>query len=1040
MNTEKFLELLDKSGLVSKDQVDEVLASLESSAAPAEMDDAEFIGKTLVQRGLLTPWHLRQLLKRRYKGFFIRQYKMLGLLGAGGMSTVYLAEHTLMQRRVAIKVLPKERLKKSAYLDHFVREAQVIATLDHPNIVRAYDIDREDDIHYIVMEFFEGINLQKKVETEGPLAVPEIVLYIRQAAAALAYAHKIGIIHRDVKPGNFLVNAKNEVKMLDLGLAMIDQRLYSGHLSSSLQEASILGTADYLAPEQAINSQNVDSRADIYALGGVLYFCLTGHSPFPTGSVSERLLAHQHKEPSSILKDRPNTAKDLVAICQKMMAKKPSKRYQTADEVVRDLDHWLVTHGHQKATPITKPVEEPAKPNAPQEPPQEPPQKPNENIMEPKLEKESAGLPPFTFPPLLATGTGTIPKLKLPLPLIPRKEGKPFLSLPPGVKADQSDKPKTGVGMLPPVLSTLPPIKKQTTEQERREYLTSSDAKKTFGKFDDDSVTTTGAGPLIFGENQDGVIDLSDIDSEMTVSSLGMKTDVDLTFHEELKIDDSFLTPDSSVDLGGKTDPDIETTAKSTKKAESQIPEGKKEKPVDLPTPSVKQPPAEIPKIAEAPTKQPEPKLEPKPVPKKEPVKVSLQPAQHAPQPVQPRSQPAQPEPQLVQPRSQPVQPKPQPAQHQPLQSPPPKPKQPQPKQIFSRSGEEEFQTQSISPTPQPKLPEKPQPVKPQPVKPKAEKPKSLIQVDDQQPLSMEFADSPSGAMRAPIPVKEGTYARALPGATAASPPDSADATSGVMRAPIPTKVGTTTRTLPGATATLTPDSTDSPTGTHSFLAKDQVVIKPPAQGRILQADPQPPPPSPTFDIFPVVDDSLGMDIFPIAGEILPPRSAPAPATQPTAQTSGKTPSKKKQLTDEDYDKMITNFVSSQMPGNSGNENDPAVLQAVEELKRAGEAKKTEEEEKRKADESEVLQRATKAKIERDKKKSIVQKIGTITGIHLKPALKKELEMEEPRGPVAAPRPKKENTWFEMVPAWFWVVFGFFITCTLLFGLIFILS
>ncbi len=345
MNSTTFLELLKKSKLVSEDQLDEVYAFLETLEDSSDQETGEIIGQHLMQLGILTSWQLRQLLKRKSKGFFVRQYKILGLLGVGGMSSVYLAEHTLMQRRVAIKILPKERLKKTGYLDFFIREAQVIATLDHPNIIRAYDIDREDDIHYIVMEFFEGINLQKKVDTEGPLTVPVIVDYVRQAAEALFFAHKIGIIHRDVKPSNLLVNKSNLVKLLDLGLAMIDQQQYSGHLSTSHKETSILGTADYLAPEQAINSQTVDARADIYALGGVLYFCLTGHAPFPTGSVTERLLAHQQKTPQSILVDRPNTPEDLVAICQKMMQKNPDNRQQTTAEVALDLQNWLVRHG-----------------------------------------------------------------------------------------------------------------------------------------------------------------------------------------------------------------------------------------------------------------------------------------------------------------------------------------------------------------------------------------------------------------------------------------------------------------------------------------------------------------------------------------------------------------------------------------------------------------------------------------------------------------------------------------------------------------------
>ncbi len=985
MNTDNFLELLGKSGLVTEDQVDDALALLDESATKQQLDDAEFVGKALVEQGLITPWHLRQLLKRRYKGFFIRQYKVLGLLGAGGMSTVYLAEHTLMHRRVAIKVLPKDRLKKSAYLDHFVREAQMIATLDHPNIVRAYDIDREDDIYYIVMEFFEGMNLQKKVETEGPLPVPDIVLYIRQAAEALAYAHKIGIVHRDVKPGNLLVNAKNRVKLLDLGLAMIDQRLYSGNLSSSIHEASVLGTADYLAPEQAINSQNIDSRADIYALGGVLYFCLTGHPPFPTGSVSERLLAHQQKEPASILKDRPNTAKDLVAICRKMMAKDPDQRQQTADEVVRDLDRWLVDHGHikekekEKAQPPAKPVEEPKPLEQPPEPkveerseePMPPEPEPGLEPEQPAPKEKPGPLPPLSIPsrpnpplpPLPPTGgkSGTFALPKLTLPPLQKKGEKPNLPPIPLPPTLPSDKPKP----LPPTLPPLPPKKQAAeTERERNEYLTPVDERKPHGKFGEETATTSGAGALVFDDNRELVVDLNEPDSELTVSSFGMKTDIDLTVHEEPKIDDSYLTPDPSMDLGGKTDPDIEATAifetlepKLLPRPEPEPkpkPERKKEESVELPTPT-------------APVDKPE---EP---PKPESVKEEI------PVPPAPQKKPA----------PKPVA-KPEPSKAEPVQQKPVAPI-------------------AVKPA------AKPQAQKPQPQKPQPEKPKSQIQVDQPQPLPTA-SDTPSGIMRVPGHSKGGVQ-RVLPGATGP-------------------------QTTPGQLGT--PDS-----GSYTLVPQEQIVIQPPDQGRKIKPEPKPtpqvqppveekPPGGPGLDIFSLATDSGETDIFPIAGEEPKPRLAASAAPRTGTTTAGKTTGKKKQLTDDDYDKMLTNFVSSQMPVKKGDENDPAVLQAVEELKRQEEAKKKAEEEKRIAEEKAFLERAKKAKLERERKekKSLVQKIGTMAGITLKPALKKELEMEEVRGPVAAPRPEKTPTWLETVPFWFWIVFGSFIVLTVIFAIL----
>jgi serine/threonine protein kinase len=269
------------------------------------------------------------------------------------MSSVYLAEHILMQRRVAVKVLPRKRLEKALYLERFIREAQAIAALDHPNIIRAYDFDHEEDIHYIIMEYFPGDNLQVLVDREKKISFPRIVNVLRQTADALAHAHAIGVVHRDVKPSNILVNLQGEVKVLDLGLALLDEHVYEGRITH-IQEDTILGTADYLAPEQALDSHKVDARADIYALGGVLYFCLTGHPPFPEGSVPKRLLDHQQSEPSDILIDRPDAPGDLIILCKKMMSKDPKDRQQSAREVVHDFEDWLVKYGYAEEEEFTE--------------------------------------------------------------------------------------------------------------------------------------------------------------------------------------------------------------------------------------------------------------------------------------------------------------------------------------------------------------------------------------------------------------------------------------------------------------------------------------------------------------------------------------------------------------------------------------------------------------------------------------------------------------------------------------------------------------
>ena len=177
------------------------------------------------------------------------------------------------------------------------------------------------------------------VKSDGPMSYVAAADYIRQAAEGLAHAHQSGLIHRDVKPANLLVDQKNVVKILDLGLARFTDE-DKASLTLAFDE-NVLGTADYLAPEQAIDSHGVDARADIYGLGCSMYFLLTGHPPFVGGSLPQRLVMHQKQPPPSILLDRPDAPDDLIEICMKMLAKKPEGRYQSADEVAKVLTDWL---------------------------------------------------------------------------------------------------------------------------------------------------------------------------------------------------------------------------------------------------------------------------------------------------------------------------------------------------------------------------------------------------------------------------------------------------------------------------------------------------------------------------------------------------------------------------------------------------------------------------------------------------------------------------------------------------------------------------
>ncbi len=303
VTSEKLIELVRKSQLTTAEALDKALEAIQAENNGQLLEDPVALAKALQHHNLLTHWQCEKLLQGKSRGFFLGKHKLLGHLGSGGMSSVYLAEHTKMHDKRAIKVLPKSRLGNSSYLARFQLEAKAIASLNHPNIVRAHDIDNEEDTHYIVMEYVDGADLQSIVKKKGPLPFADVADYVAQAARGLQHAHEMGLIHRDVKPANVLVNSQGKVKLLDLGLA-----LFSDDKQASLTmdyNDKVLGTADYLAPEQALNSHKVDQRADIYGLGCTMYFMLTGSAPFPEGSIAQRIAKHQSAMPTDVRKLRP---------------------------------------------------------------------------------------------------------------------------------------------------------------------------------------------------------------------------------------------------------------------------------------------------------------------------------------------------------------------------------------------------------------------------------------------------------------------------------------------------------------------------------------------------------------------------------------------------------------------------------------------------------------------------------------------------------------------------------------------------------------
>jgi serine/threonine protein kinase len=326
-----FLEGVRKSGLVSTAQLNDLFGN----SIPS---DPTQIVTALIKGGLLTQYQATQLLAGKSRGFLLGPYKILQPIGRGGMGAVYLAEHTNLGRKVALKVLTAEQAKDKLTLERFNREARAVAALDHPNIVKLFDFSHAAGVHFLVMEFVDGNDLQSLMTKTGPLHYAQAAQYVAQAAAGLQHAHDKGFVHRDIKPANLMLAKDGTVKILDMGLARSSSAA-GDKLTAVLAAGDIVGTVDFLSPEQARNHP-LDARSDIYSLGATLYALVTGQPPFQGGTV-QKLTQHQMQDPvplSKKLKGRVSVAlSDVVA---KMMAKRASERYQSAAEVIDALAPW----------------------------------------------------------------------------------------------------------------------------------------------------------------------------------------------------------------------------------------------------------------------------------------------------------------------------------------------------------------------------------------------------------------------------------------------------------------------------------------------------------------------------------------------------------------------------------------------------------------------------------------------------------------------------------------------------------------------------
>jgi len=307
------------------------------------------------------------------------RYEIVRRLGAGGMGSVYLAHHRVMDRPVALKVIRGDLLDNAALVERFRREVKSAAHLAlHPNIVAAYDAEQAGDSHFLVMEFVDGINLGDLVKSRGPLPYEAACDAIKQAAEGLEHAHQRGMVHRDIKPQNLMRTADGQIKILDFGLARLVSEVLpdlaaaaeendepqarstapDGGIKLTLTDM-VLGSADYIAPEQALDPRSADIRADIYSLGCTLYHLLAGQPPFPEGNLSQKLAAHAERPPKPLSKLCPDAPRELVRIVYRMMAKDRSRRFQRPAEVAKVLARFC----HRTAEPKQHDDELPERPH-----------------------------------------------------------------------------------------------------------------------------------------------------------------------------------------------------------------------------------------------------------------------------------------------------------------------------------------------------------------------------------------------------------------------------------------------------------------------------------------------------------------------------------------------------------------------------------------------------------------------------------------------------------------------------------------------------
>ena len=351
------LPIIRNSGALTEKQFLEVRNKVHAGALPA---DSRGLAQRLVADNLLTDYQVKRFLSGKSHGLIVGKYVILDRIGSGSMGRVYKAHHQLMGRVVALKIIAPEIVTNDRVIARFHREMRLVGRLDHPNVVRAFDADQSNNILYIVMEYVAGKSLGQRLREGGILPPVEAVGYAAQAALGLAHAHEQGIVHRDVKPSNLLVNEAKQLKVLDLGLGVLMETDEQSAFATA--DGVAVGTVDYMSPEQACGRE-VDGRSDLFSLGCALYHLISGRQAFPGSSPIERLGHRISNRPTPILNHRPDLPASLVQVLDKLLATRPTDRYQTGIEAADALQNLIRS---KKSVPVPKRIER-------EEPPEPPP-------------------------------------------------------------------------------------------------------------------------------------------------------------------------------------------------------------------------------------------------------------------------------------------------------------------------------------------------------------------------------------------------------------------------------------------------------------------------------------------------------------------------------------------------------------------------------------------------------------------------------------------------------------------------------------------